>query len=281
MVKRITTSVTTHLPWIALFLILLFVVSQVLPRALGQSFDRGRDDALISHEQEEIGVDRSTAPATSSRRTSEVEIPAAQSLRQSEAAKHAPLPSGPPMQGAPGAADCDTEPGIVIHDDGTIENGYSGNPLAGISQVRFVDKFTPMAYPASFRSVCLALITQSGGQPSWPVNVVVYDDDGPGGSPGTELGTMAVTAQNSVFPNPTPMWNSYDISSMNLVINSGSVYIGARWMTTSPNVFAAADESTDRPVGFAGGYWWTNVANAWTTIQSLLPGLSIAVCARG
>ena len=118
------------------------------------------DEALIIHEQEEIGVDRSTPPATSSRRTSGVKIPAAlsDSIRQSEAAKHAQLPSAPPVQGAPGVVNCDTEPGIVIHDDGTIENGYSGNPVAGITQVRFVDKFTPTAYPASFSSVCLALV---------------------------------------------------------------------------------------------------------------------------
>ncbi|MEO5721044.1 MAG: hypothetical protein ABIR71_06200, partial [Chthoniobacterales bacterium] len=190
---------------------------------------------------------------------------------QFEAAQYAPPPSSPPLQRALGVIDCDTEPGIVIHDDGTIENGYSGNPAAGISQVRFVDKFTPMAYPASFSSVCVAMSTQSGGPPSWPVNVVVYDDHGPGGSPGTELGTMAVTAQNTFFPNPTPMWNSYDISSMNLAINSGSVYIGTRFMTTSPNVFAAADESTDRPAGFAGGYWWNNVANAWAATQTAFP----------
>ena len=79
---------------------------------------------------------------------------------------------------------------------------------------------------------------------------------------------MAVTAQNTVFPNPTPVWNSYDISWMNLAVNSGSVYIGVRWMTTSPNVFVAADESADRPVGFAGGYWWNNVDNAWAPIQA-------------
>ena len=146
--------------------------------------------------------------------------------------------------------------------------------------MRFVDKFTPNAYPASFSSVCLALSTQAGGPPSWPVNVVVYADDGPGGSPGRELGTMAVTAQNTFFPSPTPVWNSYDISWMNLVINSGSVYIGVRWMPTSPNVFMAADETTDRPVGFAGGYWWNNVANAWATIGSAFTDIDRCLCAR-
>ena len=41
MVKRTTTSIGTHFPWVALFLILLFVLIQVMPRALGHSFDRG------------------------------------------------------------------------------------------------------------------------------------------------------------------------------------------------------------------------------------------------
>ena len=90
MVKRTTTSIRTHLPWVALFLILLFVLIQVMPRALGQSFDRGSDEALTSQTEEEIGVDRSTPPAPSSRRTSGVKIPAAlsDSIRESEAAKH-------------------------------------------------------------------------------------------------------------------------------------------------------------------------------------------------
>ena len=87
MVKRITTSIRTHLPSVALFLILLFVLIQVMPRALGQSSDRGSDEALAIHQQEEIGVDRSTPPATTSRRTSQVRIPAAPSDSQSEAAE--------------------------------------------------------------------------------------------------------------------------------------------------------------------------------------------------
>ena len=45
--------------------------------------------------------------------------------------------------------DCDNAPGIVIHDDGTIEDGYSGNPAAGVTEVRVVDKFTPTSYPNS------------------------------------------------------------------------------------------------------------------------------------
>src|SRR4051812_32397440 len=228
MIKRIATAIGTHLPAVALCLVLLFVLLQGMPSAVGQSSKRGSDEALASHQQEEIGAGRSTSQATTSRRASGVRIPATllDSSDQSGAATQAQVPSAPLVQGAPAVVNCDAEPGIVIHDDGTIENGYSGNPQAFITEVRFVDRFTPTAYPASFSSVCVALSTQSGGPPSWPATIVVYADDGPGGSPGRELGSMAVTVQNTIFPNPTPGWNSFDLSSMGLAINSGSVYIG-------------------------------------------------------
>src|SRR4029077_16428342 len=71
---------------------------------------------------------------------------------------------------------CDSAPGIIIHDDGGIENGYSGAPGL-VTEVRFVDKFTPSSYPASFSSVCLDFVVLSGGPPTYPIDVVVYDDD--------------------------------------------------------------------------------------------------------
>src|ERR1044071_1447249 len=89
----------------------------------------------------------------------------------------------------PGGIDCDNAPGIVIHDDGGIENGYSGS-FGIVTEVRFVDKFTPSSYPASYTSVCLDFVVLPGGPATYPVDVVVYDDDGPGGSPGTLLGEL-------------------------------------------------------------------------------------------
>ena len=35
----------------------------------------------------------------------------------------------------PSGIDCNNAPGIVIHDDGTIENGYSGNP-GGVASLK-------------------------------------------------------------------------------------------------------------------------------------------------
>jgi len=169
--------------------------------------------------------------------------------------------------------DCNNEPGIVIQDDGTLENGYSGNPAAGVTEVRVVDKFTPTSYPASYSSVCLDFVTVSGGPPTYNIDVVVYDDDGAGGSPGTLLGSLnAQSATTHLYVNgEAPIWNSYDISSLGLNITSGSVYIGARWMPPAINVYMSADESTAHPIGFAGGYFWDNIDNAWFTTQTFFP----------
>ena len=174
----------------------------------------------------------------------------------------------------PSGIDCNNAPGIVIHDDGTIENGYSGSPGAGVTEVRFVDKFTPTSYPSTYSSVCLDFVTLAGGPPTYNVDIVVYDDDGAGGSPGTLLGSLnAQPATTHIFSaGIMPIWNSYNISGLGLNITSGSVYIGARWMPPTPtNVYMSADESTSHPVGFAGGYCWDNIDNAWATTQSFFP----------
>ena len=103
--------------------------------------------------------------------------------------------------------------------------------------MRFVDKFTPTSYPRTYSSVCLDFVTLSGGPPTYPVDIVVYDDDGAGGSPGTLLGSLnAQPATTHIFAaGQMPIWNSYNISGLGLNITSGSVYIGARWMPPGPN----------------------------------------------
>ena len=177
----------------------------------------------------------------------------------------------PPFQGVPSRTagiDCDNAPGIVIHDDGTVETGYQSGPgILGI----FADKFTPASYQSIYTSVCLAFNRLCGGPTSERVEVVVFDDDGPGGSPGTELGAMQVTVDNiPIFPDSTPVWNSFDISSLNIVVNDGSVYIGARWTPPSffDRVFLSSDENGP---GDGDGYYFDNFDNFWTPIRNFFP----------
>ena len=178
----------------------------------------------------------------------------------------------------PDGIDCDSAPGIVIHDDGMLESAISADP-ALVTEMRFVDKFTPSSYPASYSSVCLDFVILKDGPPTYPIDVVVFDDDGPGGAPGTLLGELNdQTATTHVFRlvgGQPPIWNSYDISSLAINVTSGSVYIGTRYVPPTQqfgNVYLSDDESPGHPVGFAGGYWWTNFDGVWSQTQNALPG---------
>lgn len=183
------------------------------------------------------------------------------------------LPMGGSSRGVM-VVDCDNEPGIVIQDDGTVENGYSANP-ATITEARFVDRFTPEEYPAQLTGVCVGFLTISGTT-TFDIDIVAYDDSGAGGTPGAELGSMAVTVDVDqlsppVPPDHPPVWTSIDLSAMGVVVSSGSVYVGVRFTPQDPNYFVASDQSTDRPVGYAGGHWWLSSTQVWEPIQNGYP----------
>ncbi len=178
----------------------------------------------------------------------------------------------------PDGIDCDSAPGMVIHDDGMLESAIGADPALA-TEMRVVDKFTPSSYPASYSSVCLDFVVLKDGPPTYPIDVVVFDDDGPGGTPGTLLGELndqtAITHVFRLVGGQPPIWNSYDISSLAINVTSGSVYIGTRYVPPTQqfgNVYLSDDESPGHPVGFAGGYWWTNFDGVWSQTQNALPG---------
>jgi GEVED domain-containing protein len=155
----------------------------------------------------------------------------------------------------PAGTPCDaTTPGIIIHDDDTAENGYSFD-MGVVSEGRYVDKFTPSSYPATFSSVCFSFTTPSPAT-SMNFTIIVYAADGDGGGPGTLLASKAVTGE--VFAQVglpfTPSFQTFDISDLALNIASGDVYIGARWNPMVEGfVYLAADESG---LPAAGGRVW-------------------------
>ena len=218
--------------------------------------------SLLKKEQPEHQQVQTIADSATNRH-----LPEAAGLSRISAGSKEPVPQpAPPIQGVP-SIDCDNAPGIVIHDDGTVENGYGGGPGIGVI---YADKFTPAVYPSTYTSVCLAFNRQCAAPESYPGEVMVFADDGPGGSPGTELGALPVTLTNiPIFPDPTPVWNSFDISTLNIHVTSGSVYIGAGWSSDSlPQVYMSADENGP---GFGAGYEFDNISNAWTPIQNFFP----------
>jgi len=174
-----------------------------------------------------------------------------------------------PASGRGAPADCQGGAGLIVHDDGGAESAYGGN-AAWAGGVMIVDKFTPSSYPASIGTACFAF-GGTNGVTSLAFEIVVFDDNGPGGAPGTELGALAVTATGiPPYPVASPVWQSFDLSSLYTTIDAGSVYVGLRWQPTNPqNVYVLADESTDRPAGHAGGYYWNySGAGDWRPTQS-------------
>ncbi len=166
-----------------------------------------------------------------------------------------------------GTFDCQGAPGLVIHDDGTIENGISGNPAAGVTEVRFVEFYEPAVYPAQIGNVCVSFLTQ--GSTSLNFDLIIYAADGPSGAPGTELASVPATATGIpvVPPLPeAPAWASVDLSAQNLILESGGVYVGVRFQPQSPNFFLSIDQSTVTPL--QTGYSWFDTDAQWATIQS-------------
>src|SRR5262249_2453536 len=120
MKKQLNSNIKAHLTRGAFYLLLLlavcaipFKLAQSRPPAAKRSVNNPAADSTLNHVQSQ--------PAKQAR-------------------------SRFVMPRVPGGISCDNAPGIVIHDDNTIENGYSGNP-AVVTEVRFADKFTPSSYP--------------------------------------------------------------------------------------------------------------------------------------
>ncbi len=133
-------------------------------------------------------------------------------------------------------------------------------------------------YPFVYTEVCAAF-TQAGGDTTLSFEVLVFDDDGPGGGPGTLLGTVpALVGGVPAWLNHT--FASVDIQGSGVAVDDGSVFIGVGWNeATEAGFYVAADESLETPA--QDGYYSDNGA-AWTSLSSSFPGYrSLMVRADG
>lgn len=166
------------------------------------------------------------------------------------------------LPGLRGTFDCVGAEGLQILDDGSIENGYSHNTT--VSQSRFVQAYD-VTQASLLGTVCVSFV--SLGPSSLNYEVVVFAADGAGGTPGTELGAVSATASGMSSGLPASvLWHTVDLSSLNLVLQPGRIYIGVRFAPSSPNVFIASDESP--ATAAATGYVSTNTAPAWVLMDA-------------
>ncbi len=146
--------------------------------------------------------------------------------------------------------------GGVKVDDGTFESGYF--VIGSSSQI--VQRLTPPSHPSLLTRACLCWISDNPASTLLSYNLMVYDDNGPGGRPGTLLGTRAVTA-NGISSTASTFFG-YDCSLLDVGVSSGSIYVGATWnQIANPDFYLCADESTSTPTAEifgsddAGAHW--------------------------
>lgn len=173
--------------------------------------------------------------------------------------RNALVVDGEPTIGVQSTAGDDCAGGYT-HADGTLENGYrfAANPLS-----THVEQFTaPAGNDWVMTTICICW-SSLGGAASANYELVVFDDDGVGGIPGTEIMAVADTAITvPAFSNSE--WYSTGVT---LAVPAGETfYIGTRWDGTQ-DAFFCADESagTTQQIGYRspdGGTTWEAMPNA-------------------
>jgi hypothetical protein len=106
---------------------------------------------------------------------------------------------------------------LIKYDDGIADNVTCWIEPGNINAL----KFTPVSYPAQLMIAQINIYdgTWPPGNILTPFDVAVYKDNGPGGLPGTQLGQIRVTPFDY-------NWVEVNLADLNIMIQSGSFYIG-------------------------------------------------------
>lgn len=125
----------------------------------------------------------------------------------------------------------------LIYDDGIPENLTVWSIQGNMNAVRF----TPAGYPARITGGMINIGSSSGypsgSNPFVPFQVVIYNDSGPGGTPGTAISSPLVVIPNSFG------WVNFTFSSP-VQVNSGNFFIVMIQGGNAPNASGLAVDET-------------------------------------
>jgi hypothetical protein len=177
-----------------------------------------------------------------------------------------PTGSAPSTRSIEGGIDC---AGGEIHDSGNPPQNALGFNSAVITKGAYVESFVEGA-GQELTTVCVCVTSRDGG--SWVLDLVVFDNDGAGGGPGTEL-----FRQSETIPN-TPVWPNTNFAGITLdstLIADSNIYVGLEWdATANPTKFICVDEDAGTPLwnGWVGqnldGFWY-ETDNVWDNYRAL------------
>ncbi len=153
----------------------------------------------------------------------------------------------------------------VVYDTGSFTAGYivgNGAPNAATMLM----KFDLPAGTTRLDQVCGCFSRSNSSAPtSMSFQAVVYDDDGPGGQPGTFLGSVNATA--TAIPVVSPQFYSINFSGSGIVLPDTSVYVGFRWPGGGIGLCGNSSSATLHP-----SYDSVNSGASWDNTQTTFAG---------
>ena len=150
------------------------------------------------------------------------------------------------------------EPSQLKYDDGTAEDFGA----IGSSDDYLAVEFTPEDYPAMLKGTRFYIWDQ---QTMYPFELHVWDDNGSAGAPGTDM--IPPRMVKPVVPTSGDVqWFDIDLSDEDIVIESGSFYIGWKQL----------DDERINQVGFDMGgteykrtWGWMSLMGGWFNLDSI------------
>lgn len=134
----------------------------------------------------------------------------------------------------------------VRYDDGSFEDAVS-TPVPGGLQVM---SFTLPANAVGLLQVCAALTRVAQAPPDLALNVVVYDSDGPGSTPGTQLASVPATAAAVPVTSSATIdtqFYAFPMDAAAMALPAGRpVYVGLQF-DGSQGYFVGVDTSATTP----------------------------------
>ncbi len=157
------------------------------------------------------------------------------------------------------------EPNELKYDDRTAEDyGDLGSTDSYIAV-----KFEPETYPAQIRTARFYVWDET----AYPFEIHVWDDDGPGGTPGTELvAPFAVDPVVASGPEEVA-WFDVDMTQYDIIVESGQFYIGWRQIEAGKVNQVGFDQtgmSYRRTWGYLPSLGWFNLDD-YCQFCSLMP----------
>lgn len=192
-----------------------------------------------------------------------VALPVSGHETQTDSSRNAFVPDGSPVVGVVSTAG-ETCAGGQTHQD-SIENGYR---IFGPTNGTFVEQFTaPAGNDWTMVTVCTCWLSLGGGI-TVNYDLVVFDDDGVAGIPGTEIMSVTDTAVNPSTALPGTWYGS----AVTLAVPAGETfYIGARFDGNQDN-FLCSDETGTLQTGYRspdGGSTWDVIQNTHPSYVAL------------